>query len=79
MIILNTVGGDVDAGHCIAEMIAGMSKSTVSIVLGGGHSIGVPIAVSSDWSFIADSNVFNSGIAYPYYSNLSLLFLLLLV
>lgn len=53
LLILNTVGGDVEAGLCIAEMIASMSKPTVSIVLGGGHSIGAPIAVSSDYSFIA--------------------------
>jgi ATP-dependent protease ClpP protease subunit len=55
LIILNTVGGDVEAGLCIAEMIASMSKPTVSIVLGGGHSIGAPIAVSSDYSFIAET------------------------
>ena len=53
MILLNTVGGDVEAGLAIAEMIAGMSKPTVSLVLGGGHSIGVPLAVSADYSFIA--------------------------
>lgn len=53
MVILNTVGGDVEAGLAIAEMIASLSKPTVSLVLGGGHSIGVPIAVSSDVSFIA--------------------------
>ena len=50
---LNTVGGDVEAGLAIAEMIAGMSKPTVSLVLGGGHSIGVPLAVATDYSFIA--------------------------
>jgi ATP-dependent protease ClpP protease subunit len=55
LIVLNTVGGDVEAGLAIAEMIASMSKPTVSLVLGGGHSIGVPIAVSSDYSFIAPS------------------------
>ncbi|MEG6615697.1 ATP-dependent Clp protease proteolytic subunit [Peptococcaceae bacterium 1198_IL3148] len=55
LLILNTVGGDVEAGLCIAEMIASMSKPTVSIVLGGGHSIGAPIAVSSDYSFIAET------------------------
>jgi ATP-dependent protease ClpP protease subunit len=55
VIVLNTVGGDVEAGLAIAEMIAPMSKPTVSIVLGGGHSIGVPIAVSSDVSFIAET------------------------
>lgn len=53
LILLNTVGGDVEAGLAIAEMISGMSKPTVSLVLGGGHSIGVPLAVSSDYSFIA--------------------------
>ncbi|HJV46682.1 MAG TPA: ATP-dependent Clp protease proteolytic subunit [Bacillota bacterium] len=53
LLVLNTVGGDVEAGLAIAEMIASMSKPTVSLVLGGGHSIGVPIAVSSDYSFIA--------------------------
>ncbi len=53
LVILNTVGGDVEAGLAIAEMIAGMSKPSVSIVLGGGHSIGVPLAVSTTHSFIA--------------------------
>ena len=52
VILLNTVGGDVEAGLALSEMIASISKPTVSIVLGGGHSIGVPIAVSSDYSFI---------------------------
>ena len=52
VIILNTVGGDVEAGLAIAEMIASISKPSVSIVLGGGHSIGVPIAVSANYSFI---------------------------
>ncbi|WP_066635346.1 ClpP family protease [Desulfolucanica intricata] len=55
LIILNTVGGDVEAGLAIAEMIAGLSKPTVSVVLGGGHSIGVPIATSSSYSFIAET------------------------
>lgn len=55
LIILNTVGGDVEAGLAIAEMIVSMSKPTVSLVLGGGHSIGVPIAVSSQYSFIAET------------------------
>ncbi|MGX9707534.1 ClpP family protease [Laceyella tengchongensis] len=55
VVILNTVGGDVEAGLAIAEMIASMSKPTVSIVLGGGHSIGVPIAVAADTSFIAET------------------------
>jgi ATP-dependent protease ClpP protease subunit len=55
VIVLNTVGGDVEAGLAIAEMIASMRKPTVSIVLGGGHSIGVPIAVAADKSFIAET------------------------
>ncbi len=55
MIILNTVGGDVEAGLALAEMISGMSKPTVSLVLGGGHSIGVPLAVSAQKSFIVPS------------------------
>ncbi|MBQ2968067.1 MAG: ATP-dependent Clp protease proteolytic subunit [Clostridia bacterium] len=55
LILLNTVGGDVEAGLAIAEVIAGMSKPTVSLVLGGGHSIGVPLAVAADFSFIARS------------------------
>lgn len=55
LIILNTVGGDVEAGLAIAEMISGMKKPTVSLVLGGGHSIGVPLAVSANRSFIAES------------------------
>ena len=55
LIILNTVGGDVEAGLAIAEMISGMSKPTVSLVLGGGHSIGVPLAVCTDKSFIVPS------------------------
>ena len=53
LILINTVGGDVEAGLAIAELIAGMSKPTVSLVLGGGHSIGVPLAVSASYSFIA--------------------------
>ncbi|MDP4164083.1 MAG: ClpP family protease [Bacillota bacterium] len=55
IVILNTVGGDVEAGLAISEMIASLSKPTVSIVLGGGHSIGVPIAVSCNYSFIAET------------------------
>lgn len=55
LVILNTVGGDVEAGLAIAEMISSISKPTVSLVLGGGHSIGVPIAVSADYSLIAPS------------------------
>lgn len=55
LIVLNTVGGDVEAGLAIAEMINSISKPTVSIVIGGGHSIGVPLATSSDYSFITPS------------------------
>ena len=55
LIILNTVGGDVEAGLALAELISGMKKPTVSFVLGGGHSIGVPLAVSAKKSFIAPS------------------------
>ena len=55
LILLNTVGGDVEAGLAIAEMIASLSKPTVSLVLGGSHSIGVPIAVSADYSFIVET------------------------
>lgn len=55
LILLNTVGGDVEAGLAIAEMIASLSKPTVAVVIGGGHSIGVPIAVSADYSFIAET------------------------
>lgn len=55
LIVLNTVGGDVEAGLAIAEMIQSMSKPTVSIVIGGGHSIGVPLATSSNFSFITPS------------------------
>lgn len=55
LIILNTVGGDVEAGLAIAEMIEGISKPTVSLILGGGHSIGVPIAVAADYSYIAET------------------------
>ena len=55
LLLLNTVGGDIEAGLAIAELIAGMSKPTVSMVIGGGHSIGVPLAVCTDMSFIARS------------------------
>ena len=55
LIIINTVGGDVEAGLAIAEMIAGMSTPTASVVIGGGHSIGIPIAVSCDRSFVVPS------------------------
>ena len=55
LVLLNTVGGDIEAGLGIAELISSMSKPTVSLVLGGGHSIGVPLAVSAKQSFIAPS------------------------
>ncbi|MBR3837256.1 MAG: ATP-dependent Clp protease proteolytic subunit [Clostridia bacterium] len=55
LFLLNTVGGDVEAGLAMAEMIAGMKKPTVSLVLGGGHSIGIPLAVAADHSFIVPS------------------------
>lgn len=55
LIILNTVGGDVESGLAIAEMIATMTKPTVSLVLGGSHSIGIPLAVAADYSFIVPS------------------------
>ena len=55
IILLNTVGGDVESGLAIAEMVASLNKPTVSLVLGGGHSIGVPMAVSADYSFIVPS------------------------
>ena len=55
LLLLNTVGGDIEAGLAIAEMIAGMSTPTASVVIGGGHSIGIPIAVSCDRSFIVPS------------------------
>ena len=55
LVILNTIGGDVEAGLALAELISGMKKPSVSLVLGGGHSIGVPLAVSAKHSFIAPS------------------------
>lgn len=55
LVLLNTVGGDVESGLAIAEMVASLSKPTVSLVLGGSHSIGVPLAVSTDYSFIVPS------------------------
>ncbi len=55
IVILNTVGGDIEAGLALAELIAGMKKPVVSLVLGGGHSIGVPLAVAANRSFIAKS------------------------
>ena len=66
LILLNTVGGDVEAGLAIAEMVASMSKPSVSLVLGGGHSIGVPMAVSADYSFIVPSGTM---IVHPVRSN----------
>ena len=53
LLILNTVGGDVEAGLALAELIASLSKPTVTLVIGGGHSIGIPLAVSSNYSFVA--------------------------
>ena len=55
LLILNTVGGDVEAGLALAELVAGISKPTVSLVIGGGHSIGIPLAVSADYTFAAKS------------------------
>lgn len=55
LILLNTIGGDIEAGLALAELISGMHKPTVSVVLGGGHSIGVPLAVAADVSFIVPS------------------------
>ena len=55
LVLVNTVGGDIEAGMGIAELIAGMGKPTASLVLGGSHSIGVPLAVAADRSFIAPS------------------------
>ena len=55
LVVLNTVGGDIEAGLALAELIAGMKKPTVSLVLGGGHSIGVPLAVAAKRSFIVPS------------------------
>lgn len=55
LLLLNTVGGDVEAGLALAELVAGLSKPTVSLVIGGGHSIGIPLAVSADYSYVAKS------------------------
>ncbi len=55
LLVLNTVGGDIEAGLAIAEMVRTLSKPSVSLVLGGGHSIGAPIAVAADYSFVAES------------------------
>lgn len=75
LILLNTLGGDVDAGLAIAEMIASLSKPTVSLVLGGSHSIGGPLAVSADYSFIVPTGtmivhpVRSSGMFIGVYQN----------
>lgn len=53
LLILNTMGGDVEAGLALSELVAGLSKPIVSLVIGGGHSIGIPLAVSADYSFVA--------------------------
>ena len=66
LILLNTLGGDVEAGLSIAEMIASLSKPTVSLVLGGSHSIGSPLAVAADYSFIVPSGTM---IIHPVRSN----------
>ena len=66
LILLNTLGGDVEPGLAIAEMIASLSKPTVSLVLGGSHSIGGPLAVSADYSFIVPSGTM---IIHPVRSN----------
>jgi ATP-dependent protease ClpP protease subunit len=66
LILLNTLGGDVDAGLAIAEMLASLSKPTVSLVLGGSHSIGGPLAVSADYSFIVPTGTM---IVHPVRSN----------
>ena len=66
LLLLNTMGGDVEAGLAIAEMIASLSKPTVSLVLGGSHSIGVPIAVSTNYSFIVPSGTM---VIHPVRSN----------
>lgn len=55
LLVLNTVGGDVEAGLALSELVAGISKPTVSLVIGGGHSIGIPLAVSADYSYVAKS------------------------
>ena len=56
VLVMHTMGGDVEAGLAIAEMIRGISKPSVSLVLGGGHSIGIPLAVSADFSFITPTS-----------------------
>ena len=66
LILLNTAGGDIEAGLALAELIAGMKKPTVSLVLGGGHSIGVPLAVSAKKSFIAPSASMTIPVSYTH-------------
>ena len=66
LFLINTLGGDVEAGLAIAEMIASLSKPTVSLVLGGSHSIGGPLAVASDYSFIVPSGTM---VVHPVRSN----------
>ncbi len=66
LLLLNTMGGDVESGLAIAEMVASLSKPTVSLVLGGSHSIGVPLAVSTDYSFIVPSGTM---VIHPVRSN----------
>ena len=66
LVLLNTVGGDVESGLAIAEMIASLSKPVVSLVLGGSHSIGVPLAVSADYSFIVPTGTM---VVHPVRSN----------
>lgn len=56
LLVLNTVGGDVEAGLALSELVAGIEKPTVSLVLGGGHSIGIPLAVSTDYTFAAETS-----------------------
>ncbi|MEI6101379.1 MAG: ATP-dependent Clp protease proteolytic subunit, partial [Eubacteriales bacterium] len=56
LLVMHTMGGDVEAGLAIAEMIRGLSKPSVSLVLGGGHSIGIPLAVATDYSFITPTS-----------------------
>ena len=66
MVIINTVGGDVESGLAIAEMLSSLSKPTVSLVLGGSHSIGVPLAVSTDYSYIVPTGTMVIGAPQTY-------------
>lgn len=71
LLLLNTMGGDVESGLAIAEMVASLSKPTVSLVLGGSHSIGVPLAVSTDYSFIVPSGtVIGAKQTYDYFKQM---------